>query len=101
MKEKPFLRYLELMRDNVADRKAYPFNIPAIAQLVQAGSQFVVSTHSPILLAYPNATIYLLDRTGTHKTRYEDTEHYAVTRDFLQDPAERIRQLFEESEDDE
>lgn len=68
-------------------------------QLVRSGSQFVISTHSPILLAYPHATIFVLDRTGIHKTRYEDTEHYAVTRAFLQDPAGRLRQLFAEAED--
>jgi len=69
-----------------------------IHQLVQAGSQLVISTHSPILLAYPAATIFLLDRTGIHPTRYEDTEHYAITRAFLQDPAGRIRQLLADAE---
>jgi predicted ATPase len=68
-----------------------------IHQLVQAGSQFIISTHSPLLMAYPNATIFLLDQTGIHKTRYEDTEHYAVTRAFLQDPAARLSKLFEDS----
>ncbi|HEY6724726.1 MAG TPA: AAA family ATPase [Polyangiaceae bacterium] len=67
-------------------------------QLVQGGSQFVISTHSPLLLAYPDATIFMLDRSGIHATRYEDTEHYAVTRAFLQDPAARLRQLFAEAE---
>ena len=46
-----------------------------IHQLVQGGSQLIISTHSPILLAYPTSTTFLLDRTGIHKTRYEDTEH--------------------------
>ena len=67
-------------------------------QLVQGGSQLIVSTHSPILLAYPRSTIYLLDRSGIARTRYEETEHYTVTRAFLQDPAGRIRQLFAEAE---
>ena len=70
-----------------------------IHQLVQTGSQFVISTHSPLLLAYPKARIFLLDRTGIHETRYEDTEHYAVTRAFLQDPAGRLRKLFADAED--
>jgi predicted ATPase len=70
-----------------------------IHQLVQAGSQFIISTHSPILLAYPGATIFSLDRTGVRATRYEDTEHYAVTRAFLQDPVGRLRKLFAEEED--
>jgi predicted ATPase len=71
-----------------------------IHQLVQAGSQFVISTHSPILLAYPGATLFELDRTGIRQTRYEETEHYAVTRAFLQDPAGRLRKLFAEINDD-
>lgn len=69
-----------------------------IHQLVQGGSQFIISTHSPLLMAYPDATILLLDRTGIHPTRYEDTEHFAVTRAFLQDPATRLRSLFEEED---
>jgi predicted ATPase len=71
-----------------------------IHQLVKSGSQLVISTHSPILLAYPKATIYVLDRDGIRPTRYEDTEHYAVTRAFLQDPAGRIRKLFAEAEEE-
>jgi predicted ATPase len=63
-------------------------------QLVQAGSQFIISTHSPILLAYPDATIYSLGESGIQQTRYEDTEHYTVTKALLQDPAGRLRQLF-------
>ncbi len=70
-----------------------------IHQLVQAGSQLIISTHSPILLAYQNSTIFLLDHTGIHRTRYEDTEHYAVTKAFLQDPAGRIQKLFAGIED--
>jgi predicted ATPase len=65
-----------------------------IHELVQSGSQFVISTHSPILLAYPEATIFQLDRDGIRSVRYEETEHYAVTKAFLQDPAGRMRQLF-------
>ncbi len=52
-------------------------------QLVQADSQFVISTHSPILMAYPNAWIYSLDDEGIKRISYEETEHYQVTRDFL------------------
>ena len=52
-------------------------------QLVQAGAQFVISTHSPILMAYPGAWIYSLDDDGIRRISYEDTEHFQVTRDFL------------------
>ena len=55
----------------------------AIHQLVGAESQFIIATHSPILLAYPGATIYRFDDDGIEQVAYEDTEHYSVTRNFL------------------
>jgi predicted ATPase len=54
-----------------------------IHQLVQEGAQFVISTHSPIFMAYPNAAIYLLHEEGISRIAYEETEHFQVTRDFL------------------
>lgn len=72
-----------------------------IRQLLNAGSQFVISTHSPILLAYPGAVIYHLSEEGVHRVRYEDTEHYAVTRAFLQDPAARLATLFAHADSEE
>jgi len=66
-----------------------------IHELVQGGSQLVISTHSPILMAYPKARILLLDESGLREVPYEETEHYAVTRAFLQDPARMLRELFE------
>jgi len=68
-------------------------------QLVLAGSQFIISTHSPILLAYPGATILQLDRDGLARVRYQDTEHYAVTKAFLQDPQAMLRRLFTDSDE--
>ena len=52
-------------------------------ELVDEGSQFIIATHSPILLAYPRACIYQLDEDGIKKIEYEQTEHYSVTRQFL------------------
>jgi len=63
-------------------------------QLVRAGSQFIISTHSPILMAYPEARIYMLDQEGIQDVRYEDTEHYAITKAFLQNPGRMIREMF-------
>ena len=57
--------------------------LSAIHQLVENDSQFIIATHSPILLAYPRAKILLLDGSGMTEVSYEDTEHYAITRDFL------------------
>lgn len=65
-------------------------------QLVTGGSQLIIATHSPLLLAYPGARIYSLGRDGIQLTAYRDTEHYAVTRAFLQDPEAMLRRLFME-----
>jgi predicted ATPase len=53
--------------------------------LVKDGSQFLIATHSPILLAYPDATIHVLDGGAPRRIEYRDTEQYGVTRTFLND----------------
>jgi len=58
------------------------------------GSQFIIATHSPILMAYPKATIYLLTGDGMTRVLYEETEHYRITRGFLEDREEYLRHLF-------
>jgi predicted ATPase len=63
-------------------------------QLVKGGSQFLVSTHSPILMAYPGARILLLDREGIQQVSYRDTDHYAVTKATLSDPEGMLARLF-------
>lgn len=65
-------------------------------QLIDDASQFIVATHSPILLAYPGATIYQIDGSGIAPVRYEDTEHYAVTKAFLENPARMLSELFDD-----
>ena len=67
--------------------------LSAIHQLVEEDSQFIIATHSPILLAYPNATILQLDEDGIRQVSYEETEHYAVTRDFLNNYQKMIKIL--------
>jgi predicted ATPase len=66
-----------------------------IHDLVQAGSQFVIATHSPILLAYPGALIYELGEDGPVETAYEDTDHFQLTRAFLEAPDRFLRRLFD------
>lgn len=51
--------------------------------LVAENSQFIIATHSPILMAYPDAWIYQIGSKGLERVAYEDTEHYEVTRNFL------------------
>jgi predicted ATPase len=52
-------------------------------RLVYHKSQLVIATHSPILLAYPNARIYRFSENGIAEIKYTETEHYQVTKDFL------------------
>lgn len=72
----------------------------AIHHLVEDHSQLIIATHSPILLAYPHARIILFDRDGVQEVRYEDTEHYAITRDFLNHHPQRLAQLLADEEQD-
>lgn len=62
--------------------------------LVDDGSQFIVSTHSPILLGYPGARIYVLSGSGIEATAYEDTEQFELTRSFLDDRERFLHYLF-------
>lgn len=64
-------------------------------ELVRKKSQFVVATHSPILMAYPNAWIYQINGSGLERVKLEDTEHYVVARRFLADPHTQISKLLE------
>jgi predicted ATPase len=52
-------------------------------RLVYHQSQLVIATHSPILLAYPNARIYQFSEEGISQVQYTETEHYQITKDFL------------------
>ncbi|SRR6266567_2796051 len=65
-----------------------------IHDLVKAGSQFIIATHSPILLAYPDAHIYSCSTDGIELTAYTDTEHYRVMHDFLANPERMLNVLF-------
>lgn len=66
-----------------------------IHQLATPGSaQFIIATHSPILLAYPGATLLSLDGGTLRRTSYTDTEHYRITREFLEAPERFFRHLF-------
>lgn len=62
--------------------------------LVAEGSQFIISTHSPILLGYPAAKIYVLSETGIAEVPYDGTEVVELTRSFLQDREQFLRHLF-------
>jgi predicted ATPase len=69
--------------------------LSAIHHLIEQNSQFIIATHSPILLAYPRACIYQLDDQGLRKIEYEETEHYSVTRQFLNGYKQLLKILME------
>jgi predicted ATPase len=63
-------------------------------------AQFVIATHSPILLACPGARIFSFDSPPIHEIAYDDIEHVNVMRDFLGDPDRYLRDLHSSSTDD-
>jgi predicted ATPase len=64
-------------------------------ELTRTGAaQFVIATHSPILLAFPGATILSFDGQQVSEIAYRDTEPYRITRDFLEAPERFFRHLF-------
>jgi predicted ATPase len=65
-----------------------------IHELVLEGSQFIIATHSPIVLAYPEATIYACRDDGIERIAYDDAELVQLTRAFLEAPQRYLRRLF-------
>jgi predicted ATPase len=64
----------------------------------QRGCQFVIATHSPIIMAYPEARIYVLAADGIRAVAYTETEHYLVTRGFLSNPQRTLAALLGDEE---
>jgi predicted ATPase len=103
--------FLSLVLERFGDRGLYILDEPEAAlsvrgvlalirrmhELAERGSQFVISTHSPILLAYPGARIYVLDEHGIAETPYDETEVVELTRSFLADRGRFLHYLFAET----
>lgn len=104
--------FLALVRNRFRGRGLYILDEPEAAlspsrllsllvclhDLVENHSQFLIATHSPILMAYPGAQILQLSDQGIAPVAYRDTEHYQLTRRFLEDPEGMMHRLFEEDE---
>lgn len=69
--------------------------ISRLHQLVGMHSQFVIATHSPILMAYPNSRIYQISAGGLEHVAWQETEHYIVAKRFLNDPEKQLSRLLE------
>jgi predicted ATPase len=65
-----------------------------IHELVAQGSQFIIATHSPLILAYPDSTIYVCTDSGLEETVYEQAEPVRLTRSFLDSKERFLQQLF-------
>jgi predicted ATPase len=67
--------------------------IAMISDMVAQDSQFIIATHSPILLGFPGALIYSFDRTPVEAVPFEELDHVVITRDFLNAPERYLRHL--------
>ena len=65
-------------------------------RLVRDGSQFIIATHSPILMTFPEAQILEFSDKGIKAVEYKDTEHFNITKSFLENPEKMLRYLLEE-----
>lgn len=69
--------------------------LAVLLDMVTEDAQFIIATHSPILLAFPNAVIYSFDQVPVAAVAYDDLDHVTLTRDFLNDPRAFLRRLAE------
>lgn len=98
--------YMHIMQEQVNRRGIYLLDEPEASlspakqlafiyflqnHLEQFNSQFIIATHSPMLMAYPNATIYEVTSDEMKKTALEDTDHYSITKSFLNNPDAFLR----------
>ena len=67
--------------------------IEDMARLVDEESQFIISTHSPMLMTFPDAEIYQIREDGIDSLRYNETEHYKTTVRFLRDPESALEDI--------
>lgn len=72
--------------------------LAALGRLVKQDSQFLIATHSPLVLSFPGAVIYQFSDGGISPVRYEETEHYQLTRSFLQNPQRMLDILLNDNE---
>jgi predicted ATPase len=67
--------------------------ISLLNRMVGQNAQFIIATHSPIILAYPGAAIYSFDQPPIRQVQYDELEHVWLTRSFLGNPQQWFNQL--------
>jgi predicted ATPase len=74
--------------------------LAVVLHAAEAGAQFIIATHSPILLAAPNATIYELDEDGINRGEYDELQAVRLTRGFLAAPERYLRAMMADPDAD-
>ncbi len=69
-----------------------------IFDLASRGAQFIISTHSPILITLPESDIIQFSNIGLKHVKYQDTEHFQITKDFLANPDRMLRILLADNQ---
>ena len=72
--------------------------IAAIVDLTRQGAQFILATHSPLLMAIPNAKIYELSESGIEERAYHELRHVRLYKRFLNDPASMLAMLLDDED---
>lgn len=100
--------YLKILQTRIKDKGIFLLDEPeaALSPLKQLSlisfimevmnrnnAQFIISTHSPILMGIPNANLYQIIDTGMEQVKYRETEHYSITKNFLDNPDYYLRYL--------
>lgn len=100
--------YLKIMQEKIKQRGIFLLDEPEAAlspakqlsliyfikdHLSMQNSQFVIATHSPMLMAIPGSTIYEVTEEGMQKTALEELDHFTISRDFLNNPDAFLRHL--------
>ena len=100
--------YLKIIQTGIQDKGIYLLDEPEAAlsplkqlsliafilDVLKMGSaQFIIATHSPILMGIPGATLYEIQEDGMQQVKYKETDHYRITKTFLDNPEHYLRHL--------
>ncbi len=100
--------YLKILQTRIAGKGVYFLDEPESAlsplkqlsllsfimeRLKKGNAQFVIATHSPIIMGLSNASLYEILETGMNKVKFRETEHYSITKNFLDNPEAFLRYL--------
>ena len=100
--------YLTILQTRIKDKGVYLLDEPeaALSPLKQLSlmafilevlkdnnTQFIIATHSPILMGFPDATLYEIQEEGMQPVKFKETDHYRITKTFLDNPDHYLRHL--------